>query len=33
MRDPGNRKMQALNFDDVIDDILASTETPLRRGI
>lgn len=32
MRDPGNGKMQALNFDDVIDDhILTSIETPLRK--
>ena len=32
MRDPENGKIQALNFDDVIDDhILTSIETPLRR--
>jgi GTP cyclohydrolase IA len=32
MRDPRNGKIQALNFDDVIDDhILTSIETPLRR--
>ena len=32
MRDPENGKIQALNFDDIIDDhILTSIETPLRR--